>query len=103
MEENQPFKNFNIVQNEIKKYNKKLLNRSMIFVASKMDVENAEQRKKEFEQKIHQKTIGISIKKIKNYETDNLLKKCCEELQKIKTNKIKIKKYKIYNALNQIK
>lgn len=103
MEENQPFKNFSVVQNEIKKYNKKLLNRSMIVVASKMDVENAEQRKKEFEQKIHQKTIGISIKKIKNYGIDNLLKKCCEELQKTKINKTKIKKYKIYNALNQIK
>ena len=103
MEDDDPLNNFKIIENEIKTYNPNLLKKITIIVASKMDLENAKNKKINFEKKIKKKIIGISSHQ--KTGINNLLKKCYEKLRKNlisnKNNNFS-KKIKVYNAKNDL-
>lgn len=104
MEENNPFNNFKIIENEVKTYNKNLLKKITIIVASKMDLKNAKNKKIELEKKSKKKVIGISS--YNKSGIDNLLKKCYEKLSKkinMSNENNDLKKIKIYDAKNDLK
>lgn len=101
MEENNPTNNFKVIENEIKTYNSNLLKKITIIVASKMDLENAINKKIEFEKKIKKKVIGISSHK--KTGINDLLKICYKKLNKCLISNKKnnnSEKIKIYNAKN---
>ena len=58
--ERDPIKDYEIINDELKGYNAKLEDRHQIVVATKMDVEGAEERKKAFEEALGIEVIGIS-------------------------------------------
>ena len=91
--------NYKIINNELKEYNKKLLKKQTLIVASKMDIDNAQNKKKIFEKKIKKKIFSICA--ITHLGIDFFLNECLQQLQKYKEknkiNKITTKE-KIYNA-----
>jgi len=96
-----PVSDYKIINEELKKYDPNLLKRPTIIVASKMDEENAINKKKAFEKAIHKKVIGISA--LTNEGLDELLNKVISTLSKAPTPKIKNLediKSKIYDARN---
>lgn len=78
MEEDDPFKNYQIIQNELKSYGMGLDKRPMIVVASKMDDEEASTKFKEFKKKI--KTDVIELSSLTHKGVDEVIKKCHELL-----------------------
>ena len=78
MEEENPYENFKIVQNEIKSYGMGLDKRPIIVVASKMDDESSEPKFKEF--KKHYKGEVIQLCSLTHKGIDELIKKCSELL-----------------------
>ncbi len=74
MEEENPYENFKIVQNEIKSYGMGLDKRPLIVVASKMDDENSEAKFKEF--KKHYKGEVLKICSLTHQGIDELVQKC---------------------------
>jgi len=78
MEEENPYENFKIVQNEIKSYGMGLDKRPLIVVASKMDDENSEAKFNEF--KKHYKGEVLKICSLTHEGIDELVQKCHELL-----------------------
>lgn len=78
MEEDNPYENFKIVQNEIKSYGMGLDKRPLIVVASKMDDENSEAKFREF--KKHYKGEVLKICSLTHKGIDELIQKCHELL-----------------------
>lgn len=90
------FNNYKIINNEIKKYDKKILKRQIIIIASKMDKNDSQNKKKILEKKIKKKIIGICA--IKNLGINDFLDKCLQKIN-CSDNNIEIKiKEKIYDA-----
>ena len=79
MEEDNPYENFKVVQNEIKSYGMGLDKRPVIVVASKMDDESREDKFKEFRK--HFKGEVIKLCSITHKGVDELIKKCQEMLE----------------------
>ena len=78
MEEENPYQNFKIVQNELKSYGMGLDKRPIIVVASKMDDETSEDKFKEF--KKHYKGEVIKLCSLTHKGIDELINKCHELL-----------------------
>lgn len=78
MEEENPYENFKIVQNELKSYGMGLDKRPMIVVASKMDDETSEDKFKEFKKKYKGEVIKLSS--LIHKGLDELINKCHELL-----------------------
>ncbi len=78
MEEENPYENFKIVQNELKSYGMGLDKRPMVVVASKMDDESSETKFKEF--KKHIKGDVIKLCSLTHKGVDELIGKCHELL-----------------------
>lgn len=74
MEEENPYENFKIVQNELKSYGMGLDKRPMIVVASKMDDETSEDKFKEFKKKYKGEVIKLSS--LIHKGLDELINKC---------------------------
>jgi len=79
LEEESPYENFKIVQNEIKSYGMGLDKRPLIVVASKMDDDSYEDKFKEF--KKHYKGEVIKLCSITHRGVDELINKCREILE----------------------
>lgn len=78
MEEENPYENYKIVQNELKSYGMGLDKRPLIVVASKMDDESSEDKFKEF--KKHFKGEVIKLCSLTHLGVDELVNKCHELL-----------------------
>ena len=78
MEEENPYENFKVVQNELKSYGMGLDKRPMIVVASKMDDELAEDKFKEFKKKYKGEVIKLCS--LTHKGLDELIAKCHELL-----------------------
>ena len=78
MEEENPYENYKIVQNELKSYGMGLDKRPVIVVASKMDDESSEDKFKEF--KKHFKGEVIKLCSLTHLGVDELINKCHELL-----------------------
>ena len=78
MEEDNPYENFKIVQNELKSYGMGLDKRPLIVVASKMDDETSEPKFKEF--KKHYKGEVIKLCSLTHMGLDELIAKCSQLL-----------------------
>ncbi|MCQ2794603.1 MAG: GTPase ObgE [Bacilli bacterium] len=100
MEEgNDPMKSYKIINEELKKYDSRLLKRPTIVVATKMDEDGADEKRIKFIKAIKKKIIGISA--LTNDGVDELLNACILELSRAETPKIKDYqniKEKIYDA-----
>ena len=79
MEEEDPYQNFKVVQNELKSYGMGLDKRPLIVVASKMDDESSEPKFKEF--KKHYKGEVIKLCSLTHKGIDELINKCHELLE----------------------
>jgi len=100
-ENNDPLQAYKTINNELKLYDKSLLTRPTIVVASKMDEDGAIERKAKFEKAIKKKVIGISA--LTNDGVKELLNKCVEELSnapEVKIKNLQDIKEKIYDARN---
>lgn len=78
MEEENPYENYKIIQNELKSYGMGLDKRPLIVVASKMDSEESEIKFKEF--KKHIRTPVIALSSLTNVGVKEILSKCQELL-----------------------
>ena len=78
MEEENPYENFKVVQNELKSYGMGLDKRPLIVVASKMDDESSEPKFKEF--KKHFKGEVIKLCSLTHMGLDELITKCSQLL-----------------------
>ena len=100
MEEgNDPIKSYKIINEELKKYDPRLVKRPTIIVATKMDEDGADERRIKFIKAIKKKVIGISA--LTNDGVDELLNACILELSRAETPKIKDYqnvKEKVYDA-----
>lgn len=100
MEEgNDPVKSYKIINEELKKYDPRLLKRPTIVVATKMDEDGADEKRIKFIKAIKKKVIGISA--LTNDGVDELLNACILELSRAETPKIKDYqnvKEKVYDA-----
>ena len=80
MEEENPYENYKIIQNELKSYGMGLDKRPLIVVASKMDSPESEEKFKAF--KKHFKTKVYSLSSLLNTGIKEILDKCQELLSK---------------------
>ena len=100
MEEgNDPVKSYKIINEELKKYDPRLIKRPTIVVATKMDEDGADEKRIKFIKAIKKKVIGISA--LTNDGVDELLNACILELSRAETPKIKDYqniKEKVYDA-----
>ena len=78
MEEENPYENYKVIQNELKSYGMGLDKRPVIVVASKMDSEEAEAKFKEF--KKHFKNEIFALSSLTNLGVEDILNKCSELL-----------------------
>ena len=105
MEEENPYENFKIVQNELKSYGMGLDKRPFIVVASKMDDESSEPKFKEF--KKHYKGEVIKLCSLTHKGVDELIEKCQEILANTSPFPIgefeKDQNVKIYDAYKENK
>lgn len=103
MEEgNDPVKSYKIINEELKKYDPRLVKRPTIVVATKMDEDGADERRIKFIKAIKKKVIGISA--LTNDGVDELLNACILELSRAETPKIKDYlnvKEKVYDATKE--
>lgn len=91
MEDSDPFNSYNIINTELKKYDKSFLKKKIIIVASKNDVKNAENKRKYLEKKVNKEVLSISS--ITKNGIDSLLQKCEKILKTIKQKKTIVKNY----------
>ena len=80
MEEENPYENFKIIQNELKSYGMGLDKRPLVVVASKMDSEESETAFKEF--KKHFKNKIFTLSSLTNLGVKEILDKCQALLSK---------------------
>ena len=78
MEDENPYKSYKIIKDELKSYGMGLDKRPLIIVASKMDDENAQAKLKEFKKKVKADVMPISS--LTHEGIDELTKKCFEIL-----------------------
>ena len=79
MQEDDPYNNFKIVQNELKSYGMGLDKRPLIIVASKMDDESNEAKFKEFKKKVKDDVIALCS--LTHKGVDELINKCEQLLE----------------------
>ena len=99
VEDDDPFKSYEIIINELKKYNKTFLKKKIITVLSKNDLKNTENKKKYLENKIKKKIFSISS--LTKDGINNLLQECIKILKTTK-NKTIIEKNYIANENDSI-
>lgn len=105
MEEENPYENYKIIQNELKQYGMGLDKRPLIVVASKMDSDKASDKFKEF--KKHFKGKVYSLSSLTNLGVEEILNKCHELLST--TNRFPLETEenssgtKVYNAYDSSK
>ncbi len=105
MEEENPYENYKIIQNELKQYGMGLDKRPLIVVASKMDSDEASDKFKEF--KKHFKGKVYSLSSLTNLGVEEILNKCHELLST--TNRFPLETEenpsgtKVYNAYDSSK
>jgi len=80
MEEENPYENYKIIQNELKSYGMGLDKRPVIVVASKMDSEESEEKFKEFKKHFKNKIFVLSS--LMNVGVKEITDKCVELLAK---------------------
>ncbi len=78
MEEENPYENYKIIQNELKSYGMGLDKRPVIVVASKVDSEDSEAKFKEFKKHFKNKIFNLSA--LTNLGVEEILNKCSELL-----------------------
>ena len=78
MEEDNPYENYKIIQNELKSYGMGLDKRPVIVVASKMDSDESETKFKEFKKHFKNKIFTLSA--LTNLGVEEILNKCSELL-----------------------
>lgn len=84
-----PYGDYKIINNEIKKYNINLMERKQIIVANKMDIEQSEENLLKFKEKILKEEKNIEIIEISAYtksNIDKLLYKIADTLDEIENN-----------------
>lgn len=104
MEEENPYENFKIVQNELKSYGMGLDKRPLIVVASKMDDESSEPKFKEF--KKHYKGEVIKLCSLTHKGVDELIAKCQEILavtSPFPLGEFSEQNVKVYDAYKEVK
>lgn len=105
MSEENPFENFQTIQNELKSYGMGLDKRPLIVVASKMDEENAQQKLKEFKKKYKGELLEISS--LTHEGIKALVDKCHEILSKTESfplgDNSQKETIKVYNAYEENK
>ena len=79
MEEENPYENFKIIQNELKTYGMGLDKRPLLIVASKLDSDESEAKFKEF--KKHIKKPVIKLSSLTNVGVKEIISKCQELLE----------------------
>ena len=67
-----PIEDYEIIKNELKKYNEKMLNKPSVIIANKMDADGAEENLKEFKKKYPNEVI-IPISAATNQGLDKLM------------------------------
>lgn len=67
-----PIEDYEIIKNELKKYNEKMLNKPSVIIANKMDAEGAEENLKEFKKKYPNEVV-IPISAATNQGLDKLM------------------------------
>ncbi len=78
--ERDPFEAYQIINSELKDYGADLEKRPQIVVATKMDSDGAEERKKEFDKKLGFSTFGVTA--LTNEGVETVIKKAYELIQK---------------------
>lgn len=105
MEEENPYENYKIIQNELKSYGMGLDKRPLIVVASKMDSEESEIKFREF--KKHIKSPVIALSSLTNKGVKEILSKCQELLATTERFPLETgennPEVKVYNAYNEQK
>ena len=100
MDEEEPYKNFKAIQNELKSYGMGLDKRPLIVVASKMDDETYDDKFKEFKKQL--KGDVIPLCSITHKGVDELIKRCSEILavtEPFPIGEVKTEEnVKVYNA-----
>lgn len=81
-----PYEDYQTIRKELSDFDKKLLDKSEIIVANKMDVEGAKENLKEFKKKVKKDVYEISA--LDGTGIDNLLIKIADELDKIEDKPI---------------
>ena len=67
-----PIEDYEIIKNELKKYNEKMLNKPSVIIANKMDAEGAEENLKKFKKKYPNEVV-IPISAVANQGLDKLM------------------------------
>ena len=105
MEEENPYENYKVIQNELKSYGMGLDRRPVIVVASKMDSEESEAEFKEF--KKHFKNNIFALSSLTNLGVKEILDECNELLAKTDRFPLFIEndtpEVKVYNAYDEQK
>ena len=81
-----PYNDYKVINNELKKYDADLLKRPQIVVLNKMDMPDSEKNKKTFMSKIKRlkkSPIVIEVSAATHYNIDNLIKITAEEVFKL--------------------
>lgn len=77
-----PYGDYIVIMDELRQFDPKLLDKPMIIIANKMDMESSLENLKEFKKKVNQEIYEISA--IKNEGIDNVLIKIADMLDTIK-------------------
>ena len=77
-----PYGDYIVIMDELRNFDPKLLDKPMIIIANKMDVESSLENLKEFKKKVNQEIYEISA--LKNEGIDNVLIKIADMLDTIK-------------------
>lgn len=78
LESRDPYKDYLIINNELKEFSEKLANKKQVVLANKIDVEGAKENLKEFVKKVNIPVYEISA--INNYNIDIVLEKLADLL-----------------------
>ena len=91
-----PINDYEIIRNELKEFNEKLLNRPELIIANKMDMENAKDNLKAFKKKYKDKEI-VEISAIDGTNLDKVINRLADILDTIPiTPLIEEEKYESY-------
>lgn len=80
LENRDPYKDYLIINDELKKFSEKLANKKQVVIANKIDIEGAKEKLKEFIKKVNVPVYEISA--INNYNIDIVLEKLADLLDK---------------------
>ena len=89
---NDPYEDYNVINEELNKFDENLLKKPQIIIANKMDTEKAKENLEKFKQKVNKEIFEISA--IKNEGLDKVIYKLADLLDTIpKTNLYDTKKF----------